>query len=75
MAKAAPPRKRGRPPKLGDDEGVYVTLPKRQYDYLALLALRGDLGTSASDVAAHILIRELSAMLHANFHEKEIPSV
>jgi hypothetical protein len=74
MADEKPKRPRGRPPKGGEDVTLKVTLPKHHHDYLEFLAVRKHrLGTSAKQVAEHILIRELDAMFRDDYHAKEIP--
>jgi hypothetical protein len=75
MAAEGPKRGRGRPRKEGSDKPLSVTLPRHHFDYLTFLALRKHrLGTSAKEVAEHILIRELDAMFMADYHLKEIPA-
>ena len=75
MADEVPKRKRGRPPKEGEDVTFKVTLPKHHYDYLEFLAVRKHrLGSSAKQAAEYILTRELDAMFTADYHAKEIPA-
>ncbi|MGO8869019.1 MAG: hypothetical protein ACLQME_21230 [Alphaproteobacteria bacterium] len=50
-----------------------VTLPMHHYRYLThLVRLRR--GSKESDIAAHILIRELDSMFERGYHEKRIPA-
>ncbi len=49
-----------------------MTIPKRLYDYLGVLAEQSLIGTSETEVAEHILVRELTKMLQSNFHKKSI---
>lgn len=66
------PRKRGRPENLSDPVKITLGIPKDQHRYLELLAKRGKLGVSVSEVATHILVRELTAMDLSGFHDREV---
>ena len=66
---------KGPPGNIGDSKSFQVTIPKHHYDYMTLLARKSRLGLKESDVAAHILIRELDRMFQGGYHEKEIPQV
>ena len=66
-------KRAGPPKKFGESRPFQMTIPKPLYDYLTYLAAHSVLGTSEGEVAAHILIRELDAMLKAGYHDKRIP--
>jgi hypothetical protein len=58
--------KRGRPPKEGDVESFYLTVPKPLYEYLRFLARDTYAGADVGEVASHLLklkIAELGAKL------------
>jgi hypothetical protein len=65
----------GAPKNLTKPKGFQVTVPKDTYDYLTLLASKGRLGSKESDVASHIIIREVDAMLRAGYHNLDFPKV
>ena len=50
-----------------------LTLPIETFNYLALLATLGKLGRTENEVATHILVREVYAMIERRFHEMRIP--
>ena len=51
-----------------------LTLPTETFNYLALLATLGKLGRTENEVATHILVREVYAMIERRFHENRIPA-
>ncbi len=51
-----------------------LTLPTETFNYLALLATLGKLGRTENEVATHILVREVYAMVERRFHETRIPA-
>jgi hypothetical protein len=58
--------KRGRPPKEGDVESFYLTVPKPLHDYLRFLARNTYAGADIGEVASHLLklkVAELGAKL------------
>jgi hypothetical protein len=60
-------------PAEGPSKSFQVTLPMHHYRYLThLVRLRR--GTKESDIAAHILIREIDAMFERGSHDKRIPA-
>jgi hypothetical protein len=63
----------GGPPKKGEPRSFQITVPLPLWEYLTFLATRSMLGTSEQEVAVHILVRELNAMLVAGYHDKRIP--
>ena len=66
---------KGPPGNIGDPKSFQVTIPKHHYDYMTLLAKKSRLGLIESDVAAHILVRELDEMFQTGYHEREIPQI
>jgi hypothetical protein len=63
-----------RPENRSDGRSLSLTLPTETFDYLVLLATRGKLGRTENEVATHILVREVYAMLEGRFHEEKIPA-
>jgi hypothetical protein len=63
----------GGPPKKGEPKSFQITVPIPLWDYLTYLATRSVLGTSEHEVAVHILVRELNAMLSSGYHDRRIP--
>ena len=51
-----------------------LTLPTETFNYLVLLATLGKLGRTENEVATHILVREVYAMIERRFHEMRIPA-
>jgi hypothetical protein len=51
-----------------------LTLPTETFNYLALLATLGKLGRTENEVATHILVREVYAMVERRFHQTRIPA-
>jgi len=64
---------RGKPPNKGENKAFEVTIPLDHYEYLTLLAKMNRLGVTETQVASHILIRELDAMFRADYHSKTFP--
>ena len=61
---------RGGPPKkLSDPKPFQISVPQDTWDYLELLARRGKIAWKAQDVAAHLVIREVTKMQLKKFHE------
>jgi hypothetical protein len=71
MAEKPEPRKRGRPNKPLKGVPLRFTMPREEYDYLKALGDRGHFGTSVTEVAIHILVREARAMSAAG-HQRTI---
>jgi len=63
-----------RPENRSDARARDLTLPREAFDYLVLLATLGKLGRTENEVATHILVREVYAMLERGFHEQRIPA-
>jgi len=61
-----------RPENRSEAKGLSLTLPLETFNYLALLATLGKLGRTENEVATHILVREVYAMVAARFHETRI---
>jgi hypothetical protein len=68
-----PLKRAGPPKKVGEPKPFQLTVPKPLYDYLTYLATHSTLGISEGEVAAHILIRELTTMLKEGFHNLRVP--
>ena len=51
-----------------------LTLPTETFNYLVLLATLGKLGRTENEVATHILVREVYAMIERGFHEMRVPT-
>jgi hypothetical protein len=58
---------------LSDSRDLPLSIPSEADDYLILLAALGKLGRSRTEVATHILVRELHALERANYHERRLP--
>ncbi len=71
--RSAKPPKAGAPKKVGTSKSFQLTVPQPLYDYLTYLAKHSTLGISEGEVAAHLLIRELTAMLEDRFHDLRVP--
>jgi hypothetical protein len=63
-----------RPENRSDPKTLTVSLPLETFNYLVLLAIRGKLGRTENEVAAHILVRETYAMQRDGFHEQYVPA-
>ncbi|MFO1100627.1 MAG: hypothetical protein U1E81_20820 [Xanthobacteraceae bacterium] len=64
-----------RPENRSEARSLSLTLPEETFNYLVLLATFGKLGRTENEVATHILVREVYAMLGRGFHEQRIPAV
>jgi hypothetical protein len=62
-----------RPENRSEARSLSLTLPTETFNYLVLLATMGKLGRTENEVATHILVREVYAMLERGFHEQKIP--
>ena len=67
------PNKGGRPPKAQETETFEITVPKAAHGYLKFLAKNSMLGPTLNDVAALILVNELTDMARTKFHDQVIP--
>jgi hypothetical protein len=63
-----------RPENRSEARALSLTLPLETFNYLVLLATRGKLGRTENEVATHILVREVYAMIAEGFHETSIPA-
>ena len=52
-----------RPENRSEARALSLTLPLETFNYLALLATLGKLGRTENEVATHILVREVYAMI------------
>ncbi|MGN6146963.1 MAG: hypothetical protein ACTHPD_00325 [Rhizomicrobium sp.] len=59
--------------KLSKTHHFKVSVPQQTHDYLVLLASKGKLGATVSDVASVILIDATEAKLSGDYHLKEVP--
>ncbi|HEY7246067.1 MAG TPA: hypothetical protein VH678_19520 [Xanthobacteraceae bacterium] len=48
-------------------------MPIETFNYLVLLATLGKLGRTENEVATHILVRDVYAMIERGFHQERIP--
>ena len=62
-----------RPENRSEPRALSLTLPVETFNYLVLLATLGKLGRTENEVATHILVREVYAMIERGFHERRIP--
>src|SRR3974377_686556 len=62
-----------RPENRSDARALSLTLPTETFNYLVLLATLGKLGRTENEVATHILVREVYAMIERGFHEMRVP--
>ena len=62
-----------RPENRSEARSLSLTLPIETFNYLDLLAPLGKLGRTENEVATHILVREVYAMLGRGFHDEKIP--
>ena len=64
-----------RPENRSEARSLSLTLPTEAFNYLVFLATLGKLGRTENEVATHILVREVYALVDRGFHELKIPSV
>lgn len=60
-----PPRNQSKP------QTVNISLPRDTYTYLTLLASMGKLASREKDIAVHLIVREVTKMQDAKFHEQK----
>jgi hypothetical protein len=58
---------------LSQPRDLPLSIPIEADDYLMLLASLGKLGSSRTEVAKQILVRELHRLEQAGYHEKRLP--
>jgi hypothetical protein len=58
---------------LSESRDLPLSIPAEADDYLILLATLGKLGRSRTEVATHILVRELHALEKEGFHHRRVP--
>jgi hypothetical protein len=61
------------PEKLSESRELTIKLPIEQDDYLILLGTLGKGGRSRTEIATHILVRELQALEKEGYHERRLP--
>jgi hypothetical protein len=61
-----------RPENRSEARALSLTLPTETFNYLVLLATLGKLGRTENEVATHILVREVYALIERRFHEMRI---
>jgi hypothetical protein len=62
-----------RPENLSEAKELVLQIPIEQHDYLVLLATLGKGGRSRTEIATHILVRELQALERDKYHERRLP--
>ena len=62
-----------RPENRSEARALSLTLPVETFNYLVLLASRGQFGRTENEVATHILVREANAMIERGIHDRRIP--
>jgi len=62
---APPPRNKSTPKPLT------LSVPADTYAYLTLLAGMGRIGSREKDIALHLIVREVTKMQDAKFHEQK----
>jgi hypothetical protein len=60
---APPPKNKSKPVP------VQISLPRDTYEYLTQLASMGKLGSREREIAIHLIVREVTKMQDAKFHE------
>jgi hypothetical protein len=58
---------------LSQSKDLPLSIPSEADDYLNLLATLGKLGRSRTEIATHILVRELHSLERDGYHERRIP--
>jgi acyl-CoA hydrolase len=61
------------PEKLSEHRDLHLKIPIEQDDYLILLASLGKGGRSRTEIAVHILVRELQTLERGRYHERRVP--
>ena len=62
---APPPENKSKPVK------VQISLPRDTYAYLTTLAAVGKLGSRETDIAVHLIVREVTKMQDGNFQDRK----
>ena len=62
-----------RPENRSEARALSLTLPIETFNYLALLATLGKLGRTENEVATHILVDQVYALIERGFHERRVP--
>jgi hypothetical protein len=62
-----------RPENRSDGRALSLTLPMEAFNYLVQLATLGKLGRTENEVATHILVNQVYAMIERGFHERRVP--
>jgi hypothetical protein len=63
-----------RPENRSEARALSLTLPIETFNYLVLLATRGQFGRTENEVATHLLVREANAMMERGTHDRRIPA-
>ena len=63
-----------RPENRSEARALSLTLPTETHNYLVLLATLGKLGRTENEVATHLLVREVYAMIERRLHEMRVPT-
>lgn len=62
-----------RGPNEGENHSLDVTISRKYFDYLRLLARDNGLGATANAVAAYLLTQKIEEMLREKYHTIDIP--
>jgi hypothetical protein len=58
-----------RPENRSESRALSVTLPLETFNYLVLLAALGKMGRTENEIATHILVQEVEALIERRIHE------
>jgi hypothetical protein len=58
-----------RPENRSESRALSVTLPLETFNYLVLLASLGKMGRTENEIATHILVQEVEALIERRVHE------
>jgi hypothetical protein len=68
-------RAMARPKNVGETDELRLTLPVSLINYLNYLAKDSVMGPNANDIAAHLLIESVRALIREKEHEMKLPSL
>ena len=58
-----------RPENRSESRALSVTLPLETFNYLVLLASLGKMGRTENEIATHILVQQVEALIERRVHE------
>jgi len=58
-----------RPENRSESRALSVTLPLETFNYLVLLASLGKMGRTENEIATHILVQAVEALIERRVHE------